>query len=572
MRSISGIMVAMLVMVTHGANAAADLAVHYSVSTAMNGDNLNAIVFEVRFNADDDGQTEIYFPNHWGGGNDFYKALKYVTIDGASHVETPADHPEARILTSKPGTPITVKYRLYTNLAKGHEGPVDTDMSYPIVGPDRFYLTGQQVMLWVDGRDDAPATFAAHMPKGWTFASDLEDLQLGGGTPNQVIPSVMLAGKDVHIDTLQTAHTHLRIASAGRFNFSIPDFNARVARIIETEQAFWNDGQPAFLVTLAPLDAHSGITSMRGTGLDDAFAMITTPDVPAGMLSVTLAHEYFHSWNYRKLGSWYSAGDEALGYWFSEGFTDYYGRKMALRAGVIDLNEFVKRWNDALGEYAASPHRTTPYAEIRDNFWKDNDWGQMPYDRGAQVAALWNRRWHNQGVTLDRFMLALRDRVAAVPAFAALPLPERLKAVAAQLGVSLEPEFDGVIAKGDTIGLPSDAFGGCLTVINEDAADFDPGYDTEATSEEGVFRGVGPAGNAYKAGLRDGMRRLARLGGEPNDSTVPIRYRVAAPDGTEHVISYLPQGRTHHPRQRVIMPEGLDTEALKTCTAEVAAY
>ena len=572
MRSVSGITAAMFLMATHGASAATDPAVHYSVSTDMNGNDLNAIVFEVRFNADDDGQTEIYFPNHWGGGNDFYKALKEIMIDGASHVETPVDHPEARILTSKSGAPITVKYRLYTNLAKGREGPVDTDMSYPIVGPGRFYLTGQQVMLWVDGRDDGQATFSAHMPKGWIFASDLEDLALGGGTPNQVFSSVMLAGKDVHVDRMQTAHTHLRIASAGHFDFAIPDFNDRVAKIIETEQAFWNDGQPAFLVTLAPLDSRTGITSMRGTGLDDSFAMITTPDVPVGMLSVTLAHEYFHSWNYRKLGSWYGAGDEALGYWFSEGFTDYYGRKMALRAGVIDLNEFVKRWNDALGEYAASSHRTAPYAEIRDNFWKDNDWGQMPYDRGAQVAALWNRRWHDQGVTLDRFMLTLRDRVAADPAFAAQSLPERLKSVAIQLGASVEPELSGVIAQGDTISLPADTFGGCLTVINEDAADFDPGYDTQATSEKGVFSGVDPAGNAYKAGLRDGMKRLARLGGEPNDSTVPIRYRVAAPDGTEHVISYLPQGRTHHPRQRVIIQEGLGAEGLKTCAVEVAAY
>ena len=571
MRSLLGIVAVLALGVTHSAKASTDPTVHYSVSTDLNGDDLKAIIFEVRFNADEDGQTEIYFPDRWGGGKDFYKALKDIRIEGASQVETPADHPQARILTSNPGAPITVKYRLYTNLAKGLEGPVDTDMRYPIVGPDRFYLTGQQVMLWVDGRDDAKATFFAHMPKGWMFASDLEDLQLGG-TPNQVLPSVMLAGKDVHIDTIQTPHTRLRIASAGQFGFSVPDFNDRVTRVIETEQAFWNEGQPAFLVTLAPLSSASGTTSMRGTGLDDAFAMITTPDIPVDMLSVTLAHEYFHSWNYRKLGSWYGEGDEALGYWFSEGFTDYYGRKMALRAGVIDLNEFVKRWNEALGEYAASPHRNTPYAEIRDNFWKDNDWGQMPYDRGSQVAALLNRRWRGQGVTLDRFMLALRDRVAADPAFAALPLPERLKTVAAKLGVSIEPELARFIAQGETISLSPDTFGGCLTVINEEAADFDPGYDTDATSVKGIFSGVDPESNAYKAGLRDGMKRLARLSGEPNDVTVPISYRVSDSGGVEHIISYLPAGRTHHPRQRVVMPQVLNADALKTCAAEVATY
>jgi len=561
-----------LTLLAQGANAATDPAVHYHVSTAMAGDDLQAIVFDVRFKADEDGQTEIDFPDHWGGGREFYKALKDIQITGASHIETPPDHPEARILTSKPNAPITVTYRLYTNRTKGEEGPLDTDMRYPIIGPERFYLTGQQVMLWIDGRDDAPATFSYKMPEGWTFASDLEDLQLGGGTPNQVIPSVMLAGRDVHIDTIKTAHTRLRIATAGRFDFSAADFQDRIARVIETEQAFWNDGQPAFLVTLAPLESGAGAQSMHGTGLDDAFAMVTTPSVPVERLNVTLAHEYFHSWNYRKLGSWYSTGDEALGYWFSEGFTDYYGRKLALRAGVIDLRQFVALWNQALGEYAASPHRTTPYAEIRDNFWKDEDWGQMPYDRGSQVAALWNRRWHNQGVTLDRFMLALRDRVATDPAFAALPLPDRLKSIASQLGVSVEPELSDSIDRGDALSLPMDGLGGCLRVVNEDAADFDPGYDTEKTIATGVFSSVDPEGNAYKAGLRDGMKRLARLSGEPNDSSVPLSYRVTDPEGAEKIISYLPQGKMHHPRQRVIMPEGLDAEALKTCAAEVAAY
>ena len=68
-----------------------------------------------------------------------------------------------------------------------------------------------------------------------------------------------------------TGHTHLRIATFGEFSFDQPDFVAAVHRIVETEQTFWGDGQPDFLVTLAPLRAPGG-QAYTGTGLGDAFA------------------------------------------------------------------------------------------------------------------------------------------------------------------------------------------------------------------------------------------------------------------------------------------------------------
>lgn len=545
--------------------------VDYTLKTMLDGQGaLAAVEFDMHFKAAQ-AQTEVDLPEAWGGGRDFYKLFRDIKIDGATSVTIPADQPAQRLVTAAPGADITVRYHLDANRKAGEEAPIDTDMTYPVIGPDRFYILGEQVWPGVAGDGPLPSTFHADVPDGWTFASDLQDLALAGGTDNDVIESVMMGGRDVHIDTVTTPHTRLRIASAGKFDFPPSDFNAHVTKIIATEQAFWGDGQPAFLVTLAPIESVPGRQSMRGTGRGDAFAMMTVPDMPPDRISVTLSHEYFHSWNIARLGGPQAGNEEATGYWFSEGFTDYYGRKLALRAGVIGLPAFVFEWNEALGRYAASPHRTAPNADVRDTFWSDDDWQKMPYDRGSILAALFNAEWRTKGVTLDRFMLAMRDRAAADPDFGKLTLVERVAAVSASLGVPAADELTRHIDNGEAIHLPPDAFGGCLRVADEEAYDVYPGYDIDKTIANGAFTGVDPDSNAYKAGIREGMKRLELLSGDSDDSTVPLSFRVADAEGRESVVTWLPQGRAHHPRQRLVIPDGLDAAALSACAAAVAA-
>ena len=68
--------------------------------------------------------------------------------------------------------------------------------------------------------------------------------------------------------------------------------------------------------------------------------------------------------------------------------------------------------------------------------------------------------------------------------------------------------------------------------------------------------GVDPDGPAYRAGLRNGMKRIARDGGEPGDSRVPIIYRVRDESGAERVIRYKPEGHSTVTFQQVGWPAG----------------
>ncbi len=535
----------------------------YALSPQMQAGELTALDVELRFKTDGKGLARLDLPDHWGGAEHLYEHLDALTIAGAIKVDTP--EPQTRLIHARPFALITVRYRLKANLKLG-QWPDADHQSEPAIGPAYFHLFGQSTFAMVDGRDDDPATFHWAGADGWTFASALEPAD--GLRVDDVANSAAIAGKAVHIETVKTAHTALRIASIGDFSYDLNAFNGDIAKVIGTEQAFWDDGQPAFVVTLSPVSDRGQF--IRGTGEHGAFDMMTTADVREVMLKTTLAHEYFHTWNPLALGG--PEPGETSGYWFSEGLTDYYGRKMALRAGIIDLKGFADAWNDTLGRYATLPVRAAPNSLIASDFWKNPDAGFLAYARGSTLAVQWNQAWRGKGVTLDRFMLAMREAAKADPAFSQKAFTERAQAVAATLGVDAGGDIESNVVLGAPVHLSPEAFGGCLKVVDRDVAVVDFGYDAEKSVASGVFTGVELDSNAYKAGLRDGMVRLARLGGDPGDSTVPFSFKVRDADGTEKVITYLPQGKTHFPRQQIVIPDGLSPQALEACTVAVAAY
>jgi len=557
-------------LVTSQAQAAPDPTVHYSLKPVLTDGQLTAVEFDMRFQATQ-AQTEVDLPDRWARGKDYYKGLKDIEITGATAVSIPANRPAQRILTAAPGAEITVRYHVDANLKAGEEAPIATDMTYPVVGPNRFYILGESVWSTVAGTDERPVTFSADMPAGWAFASNLQDLTSLHGNDSDVAESILVGGTDLHIESIQTSHTRLRIASAGRFDFTLADFTDRTERIIATEQAFWNDGQPSFLVTLAPISPEPGHMSSHGEGRPGAFAIMTVPDAPLETVTFSLAHEYFHSWNPEKLGQTESGADEALSYWFSEGFTDYYGRKLAFKAGVVSLEQFIAEWNEALDRYANSPHRTAPNTELRDHQWADETWHKIAYDRGSILAAYLNAEWRTKGVTLDRFIHTLRDKVAADPGLAAMPTEQRVASVAAGLGVPASEELARFIDRGEAITLPEDAFGGCIRVIMKTVPDVDYGFDLKTFHDTHIFRGVKPDSPAYTAGLRDGMAFLTFKDKDSSDSSMPATFEVRDTDGKTQTITYLPQGKTSHVRQQLMVPAGLTADQAKACAAAITS-
>lgn len=527
--------------------------VTYHLDTITQGDHLTAVRLRLRFRADKDGKATLRLPDRWGGGDHFYERLKDLDIKGAKTVTTP--EPAVREIDAKPYALITLSYRLEANRTPGQEVPLDTNYTYPVIAPDWFYITGPGLFAVVEGRDPQAQHFSWSLPRGWTGATNLQY-----PTPPELNEaadqSVLLAGKDVHIAQLKVKSGDLHIAWRGHFDqFSSDVFNASVRDIINAEQSFWGEGQDHFLVTLAPSESAKGGRSIRGSGLGESFAMVATPETELGALKIILAHEYFHSWNPLRLGGFDPDEEEKSGYWFSEGFTDYYARKLAYEGGAVDAQQFMATWNDALQAYAASPYRTAPNSVIVEKFWSDPLVQKLPYQRGSMLAVLLDARWRAQGKSMDGFIHVLRDQARADTARKAphVKLIDRLNRAATAYGVDFGDLIDRYMLKGEAMTLPEDAFGAKFRVVSEDVPVRTLGYDPDKSRAAGAFVAVDPEGPAYRAGIREGMKRLRVESRGVGDGHDVITAVVEGAEGKPQTITFTATGKDYIRTQKLIL-------------------
>jgi len=378
----------------------------YTLAPVIDGDTVTAIAIELQFRAGAGNETTLELPKEWGGKDKLYEALSDFQVHGAGASIRAGDKPEWRIVHHRANALLRVRYLVHD--AAGSSG----DNAYrPVVLPQRIAVIGQTVFAAPAGtRDEQPVEFRFKgFPKRWAFASDLEHGHLDY---RGLLESVTVAG-DFRVLTRQIHGVPLRVAIQGQWPFQDAWFADQLAAISNAQYDFWKDAPRPYLVTFTQLAIGSG-TSGAGTGLGDAFAMFATADYDVHDLVRTLAHEMTHTWIPARLGVMPEGpSNEALEYWFSEGFTDYYALRGLMRSRLWSVQDFAASFNLTLKRYAGSPARLAPNKQIGDGFWKDSNLQQLPYDRGLLFATRVDQelRRASQGmVSLDDVVLAMRHR------------------------------------------------------------------------------------------------------------------------------------------------------------------
>src|SRR5207247_1662509 len=100
--------------------------------------------------------------------------------------------------------------------------------------------------------------------------------------------------------------------------------------------------------------------------------------------------------------------------WFTEGFAEFYMRRIAYRAGRISGNDYLWHLNRALLEYAKSSVNQIPNSRIFSDFGRTTENSRLPYVRGQMVAILVDaqiRRSSGNLRSLDDLVRALADGV-----------------------------------------------------------------------------------------------------------------------------------------------------------------
>lgn len=537
-------------LVGAGAAFAGPSTVDYRLWPQVEDGKLAALRVRIAFAGGAEGGTVLALPEGYGAaGSDGWRAVRDLKIEGATSVDAP--DPGHRIIKARPGARLVVTYRVIPT--DDHDPRMEEVERYrPIIRPTWFEAVGSSLFArpFADDKSQAtPVRFDWVGPPEIKFASDLETLpgeRRAGtrpGTLRDIDTSVVIGGRN--LQTARSGAVRFAVIDAAAFGFRPEQVAELGARILHAERAFWGDPDTPFLITMAPALTPSALSKfVNGTGRSGGFATVVSPNVTLADLAELFAHENFHTWNSPQLGGQGHDGKGGLGFWFSEGFTDFYARRLLVRSGVISPQAFAEIWNTMLIRYGASPARGLTNAAAVDGFWKDAFAQKALYQRGAMLAAICDARLRAASggrVSLDDVMRAQRD--AARQARDTTTAARLFPVVAARFGLDVRADLERFVDRGEPIELPSDVFGPCAKVSWREQPTYDRGWDTAATSAAGgVVTGLREGSPAWRAGVRNGMKLVERSFDHADDSTADLMVRVQLDDGAKREFRFKPQG------------------------------
>jgi predicted metalloprotease with PDZ domain len=289
----------------------------------------------------------------------------------------------------------------------------DASVRMAWLSEDRGFFNATSVCLAAEGRAQEPHRIELHrLPPGWDVATAMRRIDGGAATaaakslPRRAAKSAAPARTQVFeaadYDELTDHPFELGRFWRGEFvaggvphefvvggawpHFDGPRLVADVERICAEQIRFWHgEEKPPFeryvFMLNATEDGYGGLEHRASTALIAARKDLPRVGVAAqseGYVTLLglISHEYFHTWNVKRLKP-----AEFLRYdlmqenysellWFFEGFTSYYDDLFLLRAGLIDAPKYLKLVSRAINGVRQSPgQRVQSVAEASFDAW-----------------------------------------------------------------------------------------------------------------------------------------------------------------------------------------------------------
>jgi predicted metalloprotease with PDZ domain len=274
--------------------------------------------------------------------------------------------------------PLVLRYQVHAH---------DNSVRSAWLDSQRGFFNGTSLCLKVEGQETSPHVL--EVPAPWP-ATGLKRWQLVTGLTAQKVNaqgfgSYVAADYDELIDcpvemgafwsgTFRACGVAHRFVVAGAAaTFDGARLLADTQKICETEITFWHGSKkPPFKNYLFMLnavdDGYGGLEHRNSTAL-----ICTRKDLPRlgepktaegyTTLRGLISHEYFHTWNVKRLRpaefASYRHGSENYTelLWFFEGFTSYYDDLLLRRAGLLDNAAYLKLINKTINQVMQTPGR-----------------------------------------------------------------------------------------------------------------------------------------------------------------------------------------------------------------------
>lgn len=343
------------------------------------------------------------------------------------------------------GAPLTLRYQV---------SAYDNSVRTAWLDAQRAFFNGTSLCLRVHGQEDAPHSLelaATPTTASWSVATGLDPARIdnqGFGLYraqdyDELVDCPVEMGRfwSGFFEAGGVRHQFVVAGAAGSFDHARLLEDSR--RICEAAIGFWHahDGSRAphgryvFMLNVVN-DGYGGLEHRNSTAL-----ICSRRDLPRVGDSKTsdgyttllglISHEYFHTWNVKRLRpdafARYDYDQENYTelLWFFEGFTSYYDDLLLLRAGLLDEARYLKLLTKTINQVLQTPGRQLQsVAQSSFDAWvkyyrQDENTANSTvsyYTKGALVALCLDLTLRREGQgSLDTVMRALWQRCEGGP-------------------------------------------------------------------------------------------------------------------------------------------------------------
>ncbi|GAB3909686.1 M61 family metallopeptidase [Mucilaginibacter boryungensis] len=472
------------------------------------------------------------------------------------------------------GDNVKVSYTLFANW---------TDGTYASIDPSHAHLNMPAAMMWAVGFDARPIhiQFDDFEKYGWQIATQLkQETQNSYFAPNlQYLmdsPTELSNYKENSWEVKNPDGKKLGLHVAIHSDDSQPvidNFAKMVQKIVLEEQAVFGElpvydfNNYTFLDDVYPTNSGDGMEHRNSTCIVHPADKIEGNE---SRLLGTYAHEYFHSWNVKRIRPKslepfnFEHANMSSELWFAEGFTQYYGELMLVRAGFVTPEQYTRTAAGLINSVLNTPAalKYTPAQMSRYSVFADagvsidpnnntNIFTSYYFYGGATALALDLRLRSEFNLTLDDYMQAVWQNLGKVMK------PYTIADLQTVLGKVTNPKFAADFFNRYINGIEKNNYEALLTKAGMVLRKAQPGKAWAGSF--GGFQGRGRAGQArtanaatgipivnstaqgspiYKAGIDAGDILLKADGKELTDATTLQDILVAKKPGDKISISY----------------------------------
>jgi predicted metalloprotease with PDZ domain len=269
--------------------------------------------------------------------------------------EVPDEHPET----------VKISYTLFGNW---------TDGTYASIDESHAHLNMPAAFMWVPGMEQKPVKFEFNdLDKyGWKVATQLKhdgdniysapNLQYMMDSPTE-LSNFKEASWDVVNTDGKTEKINLTVHSDDPQPV-IDNFGKMVQKMVLEEKAVFGElpsydfGEYTFLDDVYPTVSGDGMEHRNSTCIVQPIDKVEGNEV---RLLSTFSHEYFHSWNVKRIRPKslepfnFEHANMSSELWFAEGFTQYYGELMLVRSGFHTPEEYTRTLSGLVNSVLNTP-------------------------------------------------------------------------------------------------------------------------------------------------------------------------------------------------------------------------